>query len=94
MTFEEYETIAGDPDAPKKEPKTLLEKYEQMTALGCVWHLLWDRRYGPRIQDRLRDGGYLDDDFCFEIKRQAVAELQRIEANRKGDQIDLVVIGP
>jgi predicted patatin/cPLA2 family phospholipase len=60
----------------------LSEKYEKMTALAVVWRLLWDRRYGPRIQERLRNGGYLDDDFIFEIKRQAIMELQRCEARQ------------
>jgi hypothetical protein len=53
-----------------------------MTALSVVWHLLWDRFYGPRIQDRLRDGGFLDDDFCFAIKKEALAELSRLEDGR------------
>ena len=59
--------------------ESIYSKFEKMTALGVVWYLLWDRYYGPRIQDRLRDGGYLDDDFCFTIKREAMAELYRLD---------------
>ncbi len=61
---------------------TTYERFQNMTALGVVWHLLWDRHFGPRIQDRLKKGIPLDDEFCFRIKRQVMRELYQLDSTR------------
>lgn len=50
----------------------------QMTPLQITWALLWDRRYGPDIQERLREGGTLDFDFCKGIEQEAKAEFRQL----------------
>ena len=59
----------------------------QMTPLCLTWHLLWDRRYGPRIQDRLKSGGVLDFDFCSDIATEAKAELIQLGASYEDSSI-------
>lgn len=60
---------------------SIANKLLQMTPLCLVWHLLWDRYYGPQIQERLKAGGVLDDDFCKRISDEAKAELVDLGAS-------------
>jgi len=50
----------------------------QMTPLQITWFLLWDRYYGPNIQERLKSGGTLDFDFCKDIEQRAKAEYREL----------------
>ena len=52
----------------------------QMTPLQITWFLLWDRGYGPDIQERLKSGGTLDFNFCKRIEQRAKAEYKELTA--------------
>jgi hypothetical protein len=54
----------------------------QMTPLQITWFLLWDRCYGPDIQERLKSGGTLDYDFCKDIEQRAKAEYRRLSREK------------
>lgn len=50
-----------------------------MPPIRLCWFLLWDRRYGPQIQDHVaRNGLHIDFDFARAIAFEARAELRRI----------------
>lgn len=75
-----YEEYCETPE--KAEVSSTYERFLQMTPLGVVWHLLWDRYFGHQIQDRLKRGVPLDDEFCRKVKRQALAELAQLDSQR------------